>query len=407
VIDGLLSLNTANITVFVCVRTTLYELGESRYEAFLPDDYIPFDLNKLSNDDVRGFVSLFSNLGLWGTRAALSDTEKENFVKVECSRGISNVILSIFEKSEVGDRITLLSKLLLNEKSDTAALIILSFLMNRIGHPPRLSTLSEILNIDVWKIVKSPIFTRAGEFIHFKDGHVKARSSIVSSYLLRKSLKPELLIWHIEKFVRRLGDLKRDRTLHHIFTELHRFPVLESLIEDSPRKREIIIGYFQSIKDLPNKQRNALFWLHYAMARLSFGEFKEAALYFEQARSYAKGSPQELIEVNNHFARLLLDSRTNSDDYNDYFEAFEMAHGILIEQINKGANKHFPFRQAKKYVEFISFRKKDLSNIQISRFVTSCGQVISAIKHLDGPISRSREVTECQEAIERALAIAR
>jgi hypothetical protein len=154
VIDGLLSLNTANITVFVCVRTTLYELGESRYEAFLPDDYIPFDLNKLSNDDVRGFVSLFSNLGLWGTRAALSDTEKENFVKVECSRGISNVILSIFEKSEVGDRITLLSKLLLNEKSDTAALIILSFLMNRIGHPPRLSTLSEILNIDVWKIVK-------------------------------------------------------------------------------------------------------------------------------------------------------------------------------------------------------------------------------------------------------------
>jgi hypothetical protein len=245
----------------------------------------------------------------------------------------------------------------------------------------------------------------AGEFIRFRDGVVKTRSSIVSAYLLRKSLKPEKLIFHIERFVRRLASLRRDSAMHHIFTELQRFPVLESIIESS-RKREIIIGYYQALNDLPYCQKNSLFWLHYAMARLSYGEFRRAALYFEQARSLAKGKTKETIDVNNHFARLLLDSRTNSNDYDDLFDAFEMAHRILLEQMNRNTNRHFPFRQAKKYVEFIAYRKKQLTQSQVNRFIISCRQVVSAINQLHGRIAKAHEVGECREAMSRALEIA-
>lgn len=84
---------------------------------------------------------------------------------------------------------------------------------------------------------------------------------------------------------------------------------MESVI-DLHRKPELIIGYFEAIKDIPFCQRSGLFWLHYAMARLSYGEFKEATLYFDQARSLAKDNPKDLIEINNHYARLLIDSRT-------------------------------------------------------------------------------------------------
>mgnify|MGYP006302386575 CR=1 FL=1 len=194
--------------------------------------------------------------------------------------------------------------------------------------------------------------------------------------------------------------------MHHVFTELQRFPLLDNLIESS-RKQELIVGYYQALKDLSFCQKNALFWLHYAMARLSYGEFKEASLYFEQARALAKGNSKETLDVNNHFARLLLDSRTNSSDYEDYFEAFDLAHRILIDQMNRNTNRHFPFRQARKYVEFIAFRKKDLTESQIERFATACKQVVSAIDHLHGRISRTSEVEQCRRAMERALEIAR
>lgn len=405
IIDGLLGINHPNILVFICIRTTLFELGEARYSEYLPNDYIPMDINRLNDDDIVRFVKIFNLLGLWGSRADDSDWAKQNFITVECGRGIAKLIVSIFENSEIGRRITKSATSIVNNKSDVASLIILSFLLNRIGHPPNPTILSDIMNKDAWEIVKSDKFKNAGEFIRFKDGLISSRSSIISTYLLRKTLAPENLVWHIEFFVRELAGIRRDPTLHHIFTELQRFPVIENLIE-SGRKREIIIGYFQSVKDLPYNEKRALFWLHYAMARLAYGEFSESALYFEHARSLAKGHTKDTAEVNNHYARLLLESRTKSPDYTDYFDAFEMAHNILIEQMNKGANKHFPYRQARTYVQFISFRKNDFNDSQIKRFVVSCKQVISAIEHLQGSISNSNEVSECKLSMERAIKIA-
>ena len=255
-------------------------------------------------------------MGLWGQKASFTNYDKEHFLQTRCRRNIAKLVLSVFSESEIGERVTTEASNLINSKDDIAGLIVLSFLFNRIGHSPRLSALSEILNTDVWKIVRSTKFRNAGEFIRFSEGIVKARSSILSTYLLRNALKPDLLIWYLEKFVRRLASLKRDSMLRHVFTELQRFPVVEGLL-DTPRKRELIISYYQTLKDLPFCQMNALFWLHYAMARMSFGEFRQSTLYFEHARSLAKGSAKDTIDVNNHFARLLLDSRTNSEDYDD------------------------------------------------------------------------------------------
>jgi len=405
VIDGLLSLNTKNILCFVCVRTTLYELGQAKYDEYLPDDYLPVDLNYLSDSNVSDFVHLFNNLGLWGERAGLPDETKENFVKVECDRRISRLILSIFDNSELGNRIVSSARPIVNSRGTVGSFVVLCFILNRIGHPPKPGVLSEILNFDVWPVVKDPQFAQAGEFIRFRDGSIASRSSIISQYLLRRAVSPETLVWHVEQFVRRLASIRRDNVLHHIFTELQRFPVLESMI-DSPRKRELIIGYFQAIKDIPFCQKSGLFWLHYAMARLAFGEFKEASHYFDHARSLAKHDPKDLAEINNHYARLLLDSRTKSDEYDDYFSAFEMAHGILIAQINRGANKHFPYKQARKYVEFISFRKQRLNPGQLKQFITACKQVESAIEHLTGSISTVPEVLECKKAMGRAITIA-
>lgn len=402
-IDGLLGINISNIVVIVCVRTTLYELGESTFEKFLPSDYIPIEANRLTDDNVDDFISLLTFSGLWGEREEVPD--KQSFIKVNCQRSVSKIILSIFEQSEIGKRIVEESRGIVNTKDDSASLIILSFLVNRIGELPRLTLLSEILGIDAWSVVRSEKFKKAGEFIRFRDGLVNARSPIVSTYLLRKSLEPEMLIFHIERFVRRLDGLRRDSAMQHIFTELQRFPVIEHLIE-SDRKREIIIGYFQALRDIPFCQKNSLFWLHYAMALGAFGEFKEAILYFDQARALAKGKEKETNDVNNYFARLLLDSRTNSGEYNDYYEAFEIAHRILLDQMNKNSNRHFPFRQAKNYVNFISYRKVKLTRSQVDRFIISCKQVISAISHLQGRITRKIEVDECLNAMDRAIEIA-
>ena len=102
VIDNLLSVNIENVTVFIFVRSTLYELGEGIYQRYLPTDYVPIDINRLEPTDAEIFVRLLDRNGLWGQRANDSLDKKKSFITVECRSEIAKLIVSLFE--EVGNR---------------------------------------------------------------------------------------------------------------------------------------------------------------------------------------------------------------------------------------------------------------------------------------------------------------
>lgn len=404
-VDGLLNLNVENISVFLFVRTTLYELGEDRYEENLPSDYIPIDLNKIQDSDISDFIDVLDGIGLWGDRADLSHLQKEDFIKINCTGSTSKIILSIFEQSEVGRKLEAMAKNILSEDCPQTSLVILAFLLSHIGRTPALTTISEILGMDAWELVRSPEFKKMGELVRLKHNRLKTRSSVVSAYLLRRALDPKLILKNISMIVTRLGARRRDKGLHQVFTELQRFAVLEKII-NTPDKYVLLEGYYFSLSETTMCNNSSLFWLQYAMCRLANGQFKGAERYFSTAKSLAKGNVKETTDVNNHFARLLLDSRTEGVEYTDYFEAFHLAHRILIDQINKDTNRHFPFRQAIKYVDFISFRKKDLTTDQIQRFSNCCKQILEAIEHISTKQALVPDVTRCKGAVERAIEIA-
>jgi hypothetical protein len=83
-----------------------------------------------------------------------------------------------------------------------------------------------------------------------------------------------------------------------------------------------------------------------------------------------------------------------------------MAHSILIFQMNRDDNRHYPYRQAKKYVEFISFRKNKMTDGEVRQFVVSCRQVKTSIKNLTGKIALSGEISDCDRQMDRAIEIA-
>lgn len=405
-LDFIKTYNFENCSFIIFVRSTLFQLGEKRYEDNLPENFAEFDINRLNDGEVASFCKLFTDLGLWGDYSGKNHEEKQNLLKVEFERSIQKLILSVFESSDIGRKLIVEGKNIIASGDSVAQIVIMTFILNRLEHVPSPTMMSELLpNIDVWKVARSSEFRAAGEFIRFEDGVVRSRSSILANVILRSAVKADLLVETTENIVRHLGRKTRNSSLHHVFTQLMRFPTLEGMI-DHPRKREIIIGYFQSIKDLAFCQSNADFWLHYAMARLTYGEFDIASKYFTTAKHLARGNSKKLTDVNNHYARLLLDSRIKTDDYDDYFKAFDMAHSILIEQMNRDDNRHYPYRQAKKYVEFISYRRSKLSPDELRRFAVSCRQVKVAISNLSSRLSVSGEIAECDRQMDRAIEIA-
>lgn len=392
---------------FIFVRSTIFELDSARYEDALPENFRVIDLNKLDTSETRETRVLLDDLGLWGDKAAEPFTRKEEFIRVDCGGEIANLIISIFETTEIGNRLKTAAQRALEQKSDVGRLIILSFLMENAETPPRLSIVSEALNLDAWSLTRKSEFAHAGDFIYIRNGEIATRSSIVARFLLRNAVKPETILEYIAEFIERFDVLRRkERRIDPLFKEFQRFAFVEGLVQ-SPRKRELLIGFYQRLRSLPGCSRNPLFWLQYAIARLSFQQYAEAELYFKSAYSFARdGQPWFERDIDNHYARLLLESRTNSDNYDDYFEAFREAHEKLYGQMLKGDNRHYPYRQARNYLAFIVSRKNKLSLNQQELFASACRQVIKNIENLSNELSRSMPVIECKQIMERAIAVA-
>jgi hypothetical protein len=410
-LDAIKDLRTAdngfNI-FFIFVRSTIFELDRGRYEDALPESFRIIDLNHLDAIEVRDTRSLLDDLGLWGDKAAEAFTKKEEFIRVNCGGEIANLIISIFETTELGNRLKRAAQKALEQRSDVGRLIILAFLMENAETPPRLSIVSEALNLDAWKLTGQNQFADAGDFIYIRNGEIATRSSIVARFLLRNAVKPETILEYVAEFVERFDVLrKKERRIDPLFKEFQRFAFIEGLVQ-SPRKRELLIGFYQRLRSIPSSARNPLFWLQYAIARLSFQQYAEAELYFKSAYSFARdGQPWFERDIDNHYARLLLESRTNSDNYDDYYEAFREAHQKLYGQMLKGDNRHYPYRQARNYLAFIVSRKNKLSMSQVEMFVSSCQQVIKNIENLPHELARSMPVIECKQAMERAIEVSK
>lgn len=412
-IDGLLQLNLPNILVFVSTRSTLYELGEKLYEEYMPSNYLALDLNKIGKPEANDFARILDNLGLWGSleqrRNLSSHSERAQFISQECGGSISKLIMTLFEESELGSRFVSEAKKFLLDRSDTARIVTLSFLLNIIGHSPTFDLLSKITDLDVWNVSRKKEFLSAREFVSVERNQISTRSSVLSSYLLKEAFEPSELIWHIREIVVKLGQIKRDSTMHHVFTELQRFPMIERVIKGR-NSRLAIIAYFETVKDdVSFCKQSPDFWMHYAMARMTYEEWPMSEAHFKQARKLAIESNNEKAkrDIENHFAKFLIASRTKSSEYSDYYMAFKQAHEVLIQQMNKDTNKFFPYRQAGEYVEFISARKKDLNESEIVSFINACKQVQSAIANITGSLKGSPIVGSCGEKMARAIEIAK
>jgi len=406
-IDMLRSFDFDNLSVIIFLRTTLFQLGERRYEDELPEDFAEHDVNSLTDTEITKFVNALDGAGLWGELSNLTELEKSHKIKVDFERSIQKIILSIFEHSEVGKKVISEAASFFANKDTISRVLLLTFILPKLEISPNPTMISDLLgDVDVWRLGRSPDFKKAGEFVRFENGRIRTRSSVLANVLLRSAVQPEFLLETIERIVRGLATARRSGPMHHVFTQLSRFPVIEGMIDKHPRKRELIIGYFQALSDLPTMNGNADYWLHYAMARLSYGDFDVAARFFATARKLAEGNIKKTVDVNNHFARLLLDSRIKTDDYEDYYKAFEMAHSILISQMNRENNRHYPYRQAKKYVEFISFRRSRLSQDEVRRFIVACRQVKAAIENLTGRLTYASEIAECARQMDRAIELA-
>ena len=93
------------------------------------------------------------------------------------------------------------------------------------------------------------------------------------------------------------------------------------------------------------------------------------------------GSSFNTFQIDNHYARYLLLSRTKDLSYDDYFRAFLDAHNLLIKQARTEKDSYYPFKVARSYSDFVVQNIDRLAPEQKEVISKSVAQMI---KQIDG-----------------------
>jgi hypothetical protein len=159
--------------------------------------------------------------------------------------------------------------------------------------------------------------------------------------------------------------------------KMMRFGFIERILGDQD-KGEKLVNFYENIRATGVGVQNPQFWLQYAIARMSFKDYEGAENNFDSAfglvdrrRSY------DPFQIENHFARFLLESRSETTQWPDYYEAAQKAHGILREQMRRYEEGHYPYKVASKYLPFIEARHSELSDDQLDQFSQWCNELLA------------------------------
>lgn len=405
-VETVARLRTEQLSVVYSARTLRHDVSYEWLQNTLGrEDLAEFDLDVLSEDEAKWFLQTMNVQGLWRSHAERSDTRKMQILQEDCNGRISNILLYILESPVIVARLKELTDSLSKHSKEfleaTASILSLSVL--------EIGTTSQILSDLIDNTVLNQAAFRNNEFVRelldFERRHIGAKSSVVARHILSSALDPNVTVTALANIAQKADVLSASNLYRQILRDLMRFSNIQSVLPSQHRMNAVLV-YYERIKNLKFSQRNPNFWLQYGIAELSLQRFKEARIKLETAYSHAKAMPNyDTFMLDNQTARLELEEATAEPkkDRETAIAVFRKARLILNRQVVQKEHRHYPYRVASSYLQFLSTHSGVLGPDGIEEVVRAARFVLRRICALSAYHARHRYVAECQRVMEEIL----
>jgi hypothetical protein len=385
--------------IILSTRSAIFELQSDRLTTLLGPSYLLFDLNSLDGFEISQLIQLFETNGLWADLASRRPADKLDFVQRTCGRQLRTVLIRLFESPTI--RAKIISTFKDVASSDALAVLTVSLLLDIAGFYPDLYILNQLSGIDVFLARDKINNAFSLEFLDQKHGSVRVKSPLLGEYVLQNVVSGDYVLSKLIDCVNRCEDARvavgsRGDLFGEIQKEMMRFSFVDRVFA---RKRagDAYKRYYDSIKDLPSMARNPQFWLQYAIARLEDADFRASLIHFRTAYSHAKpkGASYDTFQIDNHYARFLIVSRTQDPSFKDDFKVFLEAHQLLITQARKDKEAYYNYKVAREYVPFYKARVSGWHDQQKEIFARACQEIMSQIETVPSTVKKYYVIDEC------------
>lgn len=380
--------------IIATTRSAIYELRAHRVEEIYGKNYIEYDLNKLSDKAVNELAELIDQNGLWSDFSKRKQADKIDFIKNKCQSEVRNVLIALFESPSIREKIIGT----FNAQPDQEALKVLTtaLLLDVGGFYPDAVLVNQFSGVDVFKSKDKINNAFSMEFIHNVRGSIRVKSSVFGEFVLQNVISADYIV---DRLIELVKNCEKAKDSSSYFGDIQKEIIRFSFIDRVFKRKTAGDSYkrlYDSIKDLPSMARNPQFWLQYAIARLEDGNYRVSEIHFRTAYSHASRNPgYDTFQIDNHYARFLLESRTKDGSTKDEFKAFIDAHALLIKQAKKEKDAYYPYKVARLYYHFYKARGDSYNTDQLKVLKNSCSEMISEINQVPRSAQKYYVIEEC------------
>lgn len=404
-----------NHLLILSERSSLNDIQYGKIEDLL-GSFNVVDVNTLTSEEAVQVVQIFNDYGYWKYQSNVSDDRKVDFIIGQCGGNFRTFILRLLESPDIIDRFNKIVRSI-SAKERFYETIVLILVLKITNIDIDLEQLAYGLDTE---ILNTPSFRKnevVRELIDFSKDQINVRSSIVAESVMQHVVKTSIVIDVLYNVYEKLNEQRANPQVKKMLRRLMTFTNLQHILNKKDTEfLPNVLSYYDRIGKLEFCNRNPHYWLQRAIVMLSVSDYGQARIHFETAYSLAKQDKSfDAYQIDNHYARYLLEYAMRLGDKTTCMQAFIEAHKTLMDPSHKYEVHYYPYRVAQNYHPFYLQFYNDLSKSDKVLFIQSCEQMLDRLnwyistsaygaKRID--VSKAKEkITEILEKEKIALSL--
>lgn len=386
--------------LIVSERSVTNDLSYDWLREQMQRDFHEIDLNILSDDELWKCQAILENFGLWRNQSSLRDDQKFDFLKSKCKGSMKLILLEVIKSTDIRKRIEGSLKSVGSDNLVYQALVLM-FVANLLEWNIDLDDVSYALGNT---LKGNAAFRRNAvirEYVDFSSSEIKVKSSILSEVILTHIMDVNVVRETLVKAFKNFDKQARNPEYKRFMRDIQSYANLQRIFnkEEGDIFNNNIVIFYEDIRDCGSCASNPHYWLQYAIAKLGEQRYDVAKMYFDNAYTFAKRiSWFDTYQIDNHYARYILENVIYTEDDAEFFKAFTEAHSILTDRNHHKDTKFYPFKVARIYLPFYRKFKDRMSKKEKAQFMKACEQINTLLKKYVNAIPSFRTKHEVREA---------
>jgi len=367
--------------LIIATRPTSFAMNFENLRNVLGDGFKRIDLDTLTAADIADLDKLLDFYGLWPGVSGANISSRRHFIREDCNSEPRAVLLHLFRSPLIADRIKEPIGRLIDTGGDIPNVLSALLIIRLSDCPIEFEDVCDLFDVLPSKVNDQFRLSGVHDLFPDTDHDFRARSPILSEYLLSELIPPGLSSSTLRLLIERLVDFRHaDWRYEESIGQVLRFAIITRIFS-KPSSRPFINTFYEGLLNIGYLREDPQFWLQLAMARMDQLQWIPARTALGTAYDKARSRPAyNTYMLDNQMTRFLFLNAIaggSTDLDADSIRACDLMKKRLS---TRGGNLEiYAFRLVEPLLQFSDLFRSRLSDGAKAAIVTTIAKAKSAI----------------------------